>query len=57
MKKLDFQDLALRALILVAGSVAAVLFVLKGQAAALPALAGGATLGAIMMSRLGVSAE
>ena len=57
MKKLDLKDFALRALIIVAGSVAAALFVLKGQALALPALAAGATLGAVMMGRFGPSEE
>jgi hypothetical protein len=45
----DLQDLSLRALILVAGAISAVLLVMKGQAQALPALAIGATLGAFMM--------
>lgn len=54
--KLD-QDLALRALILVAGSLAAVLLMLKGQGQALPALAAGGTLGAFMMARFGPSEE
>lgn len=57
MKKLELKDVALRALILVAGSVAATLFVLKGQAQALPALALGATLGALMMGQFGPSQE
>jgi hypothetical protein len=55
--KLDLQDLALRALIVVAGSLAAVLLALKGQASALPALAIGATLGAVFVGRFGESAE
>jgi hypothetical protein len=55
--KLELQDLALRALIVVAGSVAAVLLVIKGQAQALPALAVGATLGAVFAGRVGESAE
>jgi hypothetical protein len=49
MNKFDLQDLALRALIIVAGSVAAVLLTLKGQGQALPALAAGGTLGAFLM--------
>lgn len=57
MKRFDFQDLALRSLILVAGAVAAVLLVIKGQAQAVPALAVGATLGAVAMSRAGASEE
>jgi hypothetical protein len=55
MKSLTFQDVALRGLILVAGVVAAALFVLKGQAIAVPALAVGATLGAVAMGRAGAS--
>lgn len=39
-------DFALRALILVAGALAAVILALKGQGAALPALAAGGILGA-----------
>jgi hypothetical protein len=57
MKKIDPKDVALRALILVAGTVAAALFILKGQAVAVPALAAGATLGAVMMGRFGPSEE
>jgi len=52
-----FQDIALRALIVLAGGVAAALFILKGQAEALPALAVGATLGTVAMSRFGPSEE
>jgi len=57
MKKVDLQDFALRTLIVVAGAVAAALFILKGQGAALPALAVGGTLGACAMARYGPSAE
>jgi len=57
MEKLDLQDFALRTLIVVAGAVAAALFILKGQGAALPALAVGGTLGACAMARSGPSAE
>jgi len=57
MNKLDLKDVALRALILAAGSVAAALFILKGQAHAVPALAAGATLGALMMGQFGPSEE
>jgi len=57
MEKLDLQDFALRTLIVVAGVVAAALFILKGQGAALPALAVGGTLGACAMARYGPSAE
>lgn len=44
--KLDLRDLALRALIVVAGVLAAVVLALKGHGAALPALAAGGMLGA-----------
>lgn len=57
MKKLDPKDVALRVLIIAAGSVAAVLLVLKGQAQAVPALAAGATLGAVMMGRFGATED
>ena len=55
--KLDLQDLALRSLILVAGVLSAVLLTLKGQGQALPALAIGATLGTVFMSRVGGPTE
>ena len=55
--KLDFQDFALRALFIIAGIVSALLLTMKGQAIALPALAVGATLGALMMGRVGASEE
>jgi len=57
MKNFDIQDFALRALVVLAGGVAAALFILKGQASALPALAVGATLGVCAMMRYGPSAE
>jgi len=57
MRNFDFQDFALRALIVLAGAVAATLFILKGQSSALPALALGATLGVCAMTRYGSSAE
>ena len=50
-------DFALRALIVFAGGLAALLLSLKGQGPALPALAVGGTLGAFMMARFGPSAE
>ena len=53
---MNFQDFALRSLIIVAGAVSAVLLVLKGQAPAVPALAIGATLGAVAM-RVGPTEE
>jgi hypothetical protein len=57
MKNFDFRDFALRALIVLAGGIAAALFILKGQTSALPALAAGATLGVCAMTRFGPSAE
>jgi hypothetical protein len=51
--KLDLQDFALRALILVAGGLAALVLALKGEGQALPALAAGGILGACMMARFG----
>jgi len=57
MKNFDFQGFALRTLIVLAGGVAAALFILKGQSSALPALALGATLGVCAMTRYGPSAE
>jgi len=57
MKESTLQDLALRTLIVLAGGIAAALFVLKGQGEALPALALGATLGTFAMARFGASEE
>ena len=57
MRNFDLRDFVLRTLIVLAGGVAAVIFVLKGQGAALPALAIGGTLGACVMARFGPSAE
>lgn len=51
--RFDLQDVALRTLILIAGGLAALLLALKGQGAALPALAVGGTLGACVMARFG----
>jgi hypothetical protein len=56
LKKLDPRDLALRALIVVAGVLAAVVLALKGQGAALPALAAGGILGACV-TRFATSSE
>ncbi len=56
MQSFDFRDYALRALILVAGGVAALLLALRGQMEALPALAVGGTLGAFVM-RSGTTEE
>lgn len=57
MNRLDVRDYALRALIVLSGGVAAVLLTLKGQAQALPALAAGAAMGVVLMTRFGASAE
>ena len=57
MKKLDLHDLALRAAIVVAGTVAALLLSLKGHTEAVPALALGATLGTLVMARFQASGE
>lgn len=51
MNHLGFQDVALRVLILLAGGIAAWLLALKGEAQALPALAIGAALGGVVMTR------
>lgn len=55
--KLDVHDLTLKALILVAGTLAAVLLALKGQAQAVPALAIGSTLGVFLAGGFGTSEE
>lgn len=52
---LDRRDYALRTLILIAGALSAALLALKGQAVAIPALAIGGTLGALMMRSSDVS--
>jgi hypothetical protein len=57
MKEFSLQDLALRALIVLAGGIAAALLILKGQGEALPALAVGATLGTFAMARFGPGEE
>ena len=57
MKTFDLQDLVLRTLIVVAGGLAALLLALKGEAQALPALAVGATLGAVVMARISATEE
>jgi hypothetical protein len=49
--KFDSQDVALRALFLTAGGIAALLLALKGYGAALPAVAVGGALGAFFASR------
>ena len=57
MKEFSLQDLALRALIVLAGGIAAALLILKGQGEALPALTVGATLGTVAMARFGPGEE
>lgn len=52
---INWRDIALRALIVVAGAVAATLLVLRGQTTAVPALAIGAMAGSLMMGRTGSS--
>ena len=47
----DYTDFALRALILVAGVLSAVLLTMKGQGEALPAVAIGGALGAFFATR------
>ncbi len=46
--KHDYRDLAIRTLFLAAGGVAALLLALKGYGSALPAVAFGGALGAIV---------
>lgn len=48
-RSLTVQDIALRTLILIAGAISVVLLAMKGEAQAVPALAIGATLGALVM--------
>ena len=55
--KHDLQDFTLRGLVLLAGALSAVLLTLKGQSQALPALAIGATLGTLFMTRFGATEE
>jgi len=45
----NWQDVAIRAAILLSGAVAAILFVMKGEGDALPALAVGSMLGACLV--------
>ena len=47
----DLRDIALRALILVAGVLSAVLLAMKGHAEALPGVAIGGALGAFFATR------
>jgi hypothetical protein len=55
--KPDLQDFVLRALILVAGGLAALLLAIKGYGASLPAVALGGALGAFFAARLEPSNE
>jgi hypothetical protein len=48
----DLRDFALRALILVAGGLAAVLLAMKGYGSALPGVAIGGALGAFFAARV-----
>ena len=48
----DLRDFVLRALILVAGGLAAVLLAIKGYGSALPGVALGGALGAFFAARL-----
>ena len=57
MKNFDYQGFALRTLIVLAGGIAAALFILKGQSSALPPLALGAMLGVCAMTHYGTTAE
>jgi hypothetical protein len=57
MNKFDVRDLALCVLIVAAGAIAGLLLALKGQAQALPALAIGGTLGAVVIRRYGTTEE
>jgi hypothetical protein len=50
--KYDYRDFALRALILVAGVLSAILLAMKGQGQALPAVAIGGALGAFFATRV-----
>jgi hypothetical protein len=55
MKNFDWQDVAIRTVLVAAGCVAAALLVLRGQAHAVPALAIGATLGTVAMGGFGAT--
>jgi hypothetical protein len=48
----DLKDFALRALIVLAGGLSAVVLTMKGFGQALPAVAIGGALGAFVMSRM-----
>jgi hypothetical protein len=55
--KHDLRDFALRALILVAGGISALLLVMKGHGDALPAVAIGGALGAFFAPRVQQTSE
>lgn len=55
--KHDYKDLALRTLIIVAGSLSALLLAMKGYGAALPAVAIGGALGAFFAARVQPTTE
>ena len=55
--KYDLRDFALRALILVAGGLSALLLALKGHGEALPAVAVGGALGAFFVTRVQQTSE
>ena len=55
--KHDLRDFALRALILVAGGLSALLLALQGQGEALPAVAIGGALGAFVATRAQQTSE
>ena len=52
LMKHDLRDFALRALILVAGGLSALVLALKGHAEALPAVAIGGAIGAFFATRV-----
>ncbi len=55
--KHDFRDFTLRALVLVAGGLSALLLVMKGHGEALPAVAVGGALGAFFATRVQQTTE
>lgn len=57
MSHFDIEDFALRGLFVLAGAVAAVLLFLKGFGPAVPGLALGGTLGAMLVARFGPSED
>lgn len=55
--RFDLQDFTIRVLILVAGAVAAALLALKGYGQAIPAVAVGGALGALVAARVQPTTE